>query len=60
MACLWFDFDAVSASLASEFVTATGSEEVPQPFHELLNEVFLFSLDFLLTPLLVVLGGIAY
>ena len=36
-----------------------GSVEVPQPFQELLNVVFLFSLDFLLPPVLVVLGGIA-
>ena len=52
-------FDVVSASSTSEFEMSTGSVEVPQPFRELLNVVFLFSLDFLLPPVLVVLGGIA-
>ena len=52
-------FDVVSASSTSEFEMSTGSVEVPQPFQELLNVVFLFSLDFLLPPVLVVLGGIA-
>ena len=35
-----------------------GSVEVPQPFQECLDVVFLFSPDFLLPPVLVVLGGI--
>ena len=52
-------FDTVSVSSTSEFVMSTGSVEVPQPFQELLNVVFLFSPDFLLPPVLVVLGGIA-
>ena len=52
-------FDMVSVSSTSEFVTSMRSVEVPQPFQELLNVVFLFSPDFLLPPVLVVLGGIA-
>ena len=52
-------FDEVSASSTSKFITSMGSAEVPQPFWELLREVFLLSLDFLLLVVFMILGGMA-
>ena len=51
-------FDMALVSSTSEVVASTGSVEVLQPFWGCLDVVFLFSPDFLLPPVLVVLGGI--
>ena len=52
-------FDVDSASSTSEFITSAGSVGVPQPFQELLKEVFLLSLDLLLPVVFMILSGIA-
>ena len=58
MASTLVGFDMVSVSSTSEVMASTGSVKVPQPFWGCLDVVFLFSPDFLLPPVLVVLDGI--